>query len=246
MIVAAIPIVTPPTGASDPVLSDYGVTARVIRLGPSSTNHNEHAYHLIIAGLTRIHLPTSLRLTADWLTTLIYCAVEHPPSSTTPAHMTLEATKASAMNLIHQRSRPCLCSQHSDPRLSSRTATVRIRSHGSNTIRNSESSEVFVYFFCLFNFRKLRISEVFHFRKTPDSSGPLFPVPPDPMFSSMFVFRGLRHMFLCTVFTPSPVTPFPQYVVISLSWTPQSPPCPTLLSLGTRAQIPTEHIVITL
>ena len=58
----------------------------------------------------------------------------------------------------------------------------------------------------LFDFWKLWISEVFHFRKTPDSSEPLFPVPPDPMFSSMFVFRDLRYMFLCTVFTPSPVT----------------------------------------
>lgn len=101
-IVAAIPIVTPPTGASDPVLSEYGVTARVIRLGPSSTNHNEHAYHLTIAGLARIHLPTSLRLTADQLNTLIYCAVEHPPGGATPARTTLEAAKASAMNLLEK------------------------------------------------------------------------------------------------------------------------------------------------
>ena len=101
-IVAAIPIVTPPTGASDPVLSDYGVTASVIRLGPSSTHRNEHAYHLTIAGLVRIHLPHGLRLTADQLSALTYCPVEQPPSGTNPARTTIEAAKTSAMNLLEK------------------------------------------------------------------------------------------------------------------------------------------------
>ena len=99
-IVAAIPIVTPPTGASDPVLSDHGVTARVIRLGPSSSNHNEHAYHLTIAGLARIRLPHGLRLTADQLNSLTHCTVEYPLSSAGPARTTLEATRAAATNLL--------------------------------------------------------------------------------------------------------------------------------------------------
>ena len=104
-IVAAIPIVTPPTGASDPVLSDYGVTAKVIRLGLSSANHNEHAYHLTIAGLARIHLPHGLRLTTDQLSTLTYCTVEHLPSGAKPARATLEATKASSINLLDKLAR---------------------------------------------------------------------------------------------------------------------------------------------
>jgi ATP-dependent Lon protease len=104
-IVAAIPIVTPPTGASDPVLSDYGVSARVVRLGPSSTNHNEHAYHLTIAGLARIHLPHGLHRTTDQLNTLTYCTVEYPPSGALPAHTTLEATKAAAINLLDKLAR---------------------------------------------------------------------------------------------------------------------------------------------
>ncbi|KAF9649534.1 ATP-dependent protease La [Thelephora ganbajun] len=99
-IVAAIPIVTPPTGASDPVLSEYGVAARVVRLGPSSNSHNEHAYHLTIAGLVRIHLPHGLHLTTDQLNTLTYCTVEHPPSGAKPTRSTLEATKAAAVNLL--------------------------------------------------------------------------------------------------------------------------------------------------
>ena len=99
-IVAAIPIVTPPTGASDPVLSDYGVSARIIRLGPSSSNHNEHAYHLTIAGLARIHLPHDLRLTTDQLNTLAHCTVEYPLSGTGPTRTTLEAAKAAAINLL--------------------------------------------------------------------------------------------------------------------------------------------------
>jgi len=62
---------------------------------------------------------------------------------------------------------------------------VRIRSHGSNTIRNSESSEVFVYFFCLFDFRKFWISEVFHFRKTV-----MFRVRPDPKRTEVVRRKG--------------------------------------------------------
>ena len=104
-IVAAVPIVTPPTGASDPVLSDFGVVAKVIHLGPSSTDRSEHAYHLTIAGLLRIHLPHGLRLTADQLGTLNYCAVEYPSSGTKPACTTLEATKAAAVNLLDKLAR---------------------------------------------------------------------------------------------------------------------------------------------
>ena len=104
-IVAAIPIVTPATGASDPVLSDYGVTARVIRLGASSANQNEHAYHLTIAGVARVRLPQGLRLTADQLNTLTYCTVEYPPSGAKPASATLEATKAAAVNLLDKLAR---------------------------------------------------------------------------------------------------------------------------------------------
>lgn len=100
MIVAAIPIVIPPTGASDPVLSEYGVAARVVRLGPSSGHHTERAYHLTIAGLARVHLPHGLHLTAAQLNSLTYCAVEYPPSGAMPSPVTLEATKAAALNLL--------------------------------------------------------------------------------------------------------------------------------------------------
>jgi ATP-dependent Lon protease len=100
MIVAAIPIVTPPTGASDPVLSEYGVAARVVRLGPSSGHNSEHAYHLTIAGLDRVRLPHGLHLTTAQLNTLTYCTVEYPPSGATPSRTTLEATKAAAVNLL--------------------------------------------------------------------------------------------------------------------------------------------------
>lgn len=99
-IVVAIPVVTPPTGASDPVLSEYGVAARVARLGPSSGHHNERAYHLTIAGLTRVHLPHGLRITTAQLNTLTYCAVEYPPHGAIPSPRTLEATKAAAINLL--------------------------------------------------------------------------------------------------------------------------------------------------
>ena len=99
-MVAAIPIVTPPTGASDPVLSEYGVAARVVRLGPSSGHYNERAYHLTIAGLARVHLPHGLHLTTSQLNTLAYCAVEYPPSGAPPSRITLEATKAAASNLL--------------------------------------------------------------------------------------------------------------------------------------------------
>ena len=99
-IVAAVPIVTPHTGASDPVLSDYGVSAKVIRLGLSSTNTDEHAYYLTIAGLARIHLPCGLRLAADQLNTPTHCAVEYPSSGSVPARTTLEATKTAALNLL--------------------------------------------------------------------------------------------------------------------------------------------------
>ena len=60
--------------------------------------------------------------------------------------------------------------------------------------------------------------------------------PLDPCFLFLWIlcfpvclFFVILDMFLCTVFTPSPVTPFPQYVVISLSRTLRSPPCPALL-----------------
>ena len=99
-IVAAIPIVTPPTGASDPIFSDYGAAARIVRLGRSSNNHEEHAYHLTIAGLARLHLPHDLHLTTAQLSTLTYCAIEYPPSGTGPTRATLEATKAAAVNLL--------------------------------------------------------------------------------------------------------------------------------------------------
>jgi len=101
-IVAAIPIVTPPTGASDPVLSDYGVAAKVVRLGPASGNHSEHAYHLTIAGLSRLRLPHGLHLAADQLNTLTHCTVEYSSSGTMPTRTTLEATKTAAMNLLEK------------------------------------------------------------------------------------------------------------------------------------------------
>lgn len=100
MIVAAIPIVTAATGASDPVLSEYGVAARVVRLGPSQSDRSEHPYHLTIVGLTRIYLPHGLRLTTAQLDALTHCIVEYPPSGTTPSRTTLETTKSAAVNLL--------------------------------------------------------------------------------------------------------------------------------------------------
>jgi ATP-dependent Lon protease len=105
VIVAAIPIVTPPTGASDPVLSECGAAARVVRLGPSQNDHSEHPYHLTIVGLTRIHLPHGLRLTAAQLDVLTHCAVEYPPSGAIPSRTTLENTKAAAVNLLDKLSK---------------------------------------------------------------------------------------------------------------------------------------------
>ena len=99
-IVAAIPIVTPPTGASDPVFSDYGAAGRVVRLGRSSNDHDEHAYHLTIAGIARLHLPRGLHLTMAQLSTLTYCPIEYPLGGTQPTRSTLEATKAAAVNLL--------------------------------------------------------------------------------------------------------------------------------------------------
>lgn len=99
-IVAAIPIVTPPTGASDPVFSDYAVAARVVRLGRSSNNYSEYAYHLTIAGVARIHLPRGLHLATDQLSTFTYCPVEYPSGDTKPTRSTLDATKAAAVNLL--------------------------------------------------------------------------------------------------------------------------------------------------
>ena len=112
MIVAAIPIVTPPTGASDPVLSEYGVAARVVRLGPSSGHNNEHAYHLTITGLVRVYLPHGLHLTAAQLSVLTYCTVEYPPSGAIPSRMALEATKASALNLLDKLAKSGLRREH--------------------------------------------------------------------------------------------------------------------------------------
>ena len=100
MIVAAIPIVTPPTGASDPVLSEYGVAAKIVRLAPSSGHRNERVYHLTIVGLVRVQLPHGLHLTTNQLSALTYCAVEYPPSGAPPSRTTLEATKAAAANLL--------------------------------------------------------------------------------------------------------------------------------------------------
>jgi ATP-dependent Lon protease len=100
VIVAAVPIVTPPTGASDPVLSEYGVAARIVRLGPTSSNHGEHSYHLTIAGLARIHLPQGLYLPTAQLDALTYCTIEYPPSGAKPSQTILEATKAAAVNLL--------------------------------------------------------------------------------------------------------------------------------------------------
>ena len=99
-IVAAVPIVTPPTGASDPVFSEYGAAARVVRLGRSSNNHDEHAYHLTIAGLARLHLQRGLHLTTVQLSTLTYCPIEYPPSGDKPTRATLEATKAATVNML--------------------------------------------------------------------------------------------------------------------------------------------------
>lgn len=104
-IVAAIPIVTPPTGASDPVLSEYGVTAKVVRLGPSPNGHSEHAYYLTIAGLARIHLPHGLHLTTAQLNALTHCAAEYPPDGLAPSRITLESTKAAAINLLDKLSK---------------------------------------------------------------------------------------------------------------------------------------------
>jgi len=104
-IVAAIPIVTPPTGASDPVLSEYGVAAKVVRLGPSSNKQNEHAYHLTITGLTRIRLPHGLHLPTDQLSTLTYCTVQYPLSGTNPARPIFEATKVATLNLLDKLAR---------------------------------------------------------------------------------------------------------------------------------------------
>lgn len=102
---AAIPIVTPPTGASDPVLSEYGVAAKVVRLGRSSNDHSEHAYYLTIAGLARIHLPHGLRLTTAQLNALTHCTAEYPPNGPTPSRTTLESTKAAAVNLLDKLSK---------------------------------------------------------------------------------------------------------------------------------------------
>lgn len=104
-IVAAIPIVTPPTGASDPVLAEYGVTAKLVRLGPSPNGHSEHSYYLTIAGLARIHLPHGLHLTTAQLNALTHCTAEYPPNGSTPSRATLESTKAAAVNLLDKLSK---------------------------------------------------------------------------------------------------------------------------------------------
>ena len=99
--VVAVPIVNPPTNGTEPVLNDWGVVARVIRLARTSGINATHSpYLLSIQGLTRVRLTRPLKLTSHSPETLPYHVVEHAPTEGLPSHEVVEAFKSAALRLL--------------------------------------------------------------------------------------------------------------------------------------------------
>jgi ATP-dependent Lon protease len=98
--VAAIPTVTPPTDTSNPVLADWGVAARILRLGRPQTRNPSQAYHLTIAGQARIRLTSRLHIKGKDLHTLVHCPVEYVQNDGIPSRTVVAAFKAAALNLL--------------------------------------------------------------------------------------------------------------------------------------------------
>lgn len=105
-VLVAVPTIKPATKTTDPVVSEYGVAARVLRLVRSANRNASQAYQLTIAGLARVKLEHPLQVKAKDLDSIIHCSVLYAEEDQVPSGTVVAAFKAAALNLLDKLIKP--------------------------------------------------------------------------------------------------------------------------------------------
>ncbi|EPQ55832.1 ATP-dependent protease La [Gloeophyllum trabeum ATCC 11539] len=105
-VLAVVPITNHTSNANgqhkaEPVLSEWGTAARIIRLIRPPNRNPQHPYLLSLQGLTRVRLAAPVKLKSNAPTDIIKLhPVEYPVVDDTPSPETVEAFKAAALRLL--------------------------------------------------------------------------------------------------------------------------------------------------
>ena len=100
-VVAAVPIINPESAQDEePVLNEWGTSARIARLvRPSALNPSEN-FLVTLHGLTRVRLAKPLQIASGTLDEMPYHSVEYPPTEGAPQREQVIAFKGAALRLL--------------------------------------------------------------------------------------------------------------------------------------------------
>jgi ATP-dependent Lon protease len=113
-VIAAVPIINNNTNTTEPVLSEWGTAARVLRLVKPTSRNPRQPYILSLHGLTRVHLITSTN-PSDFPVPnpvpippqddLVLHDVEYPPTERTPSREAVDKFKHAGIRLLDRLAR---------------------------------------------------------------------------------------------------------------------------------------------
>ncbi|KAG6836975.1 hypothetical protein H0H93_016928 [Arthromyces matolae] len=107
-VLAAVPVVEPPSDNNAPVLSEWGTAARVLRMVRPTLRNPRQPYLVSLHGLTRIRLiPASdpNTLPPELATDLALQDIEYPPAERIPSKETVDKFRHSALRLLDRLAR---------------------------------------------------------------------------------------------------------------------------------------------
>ena len=116
-IVAAIPLTAPSTSdIVEPLLSEWGTAARVLRLVKPPARNPRQPYIVMLHGLTRVKLihTSKKKITSDDLLHMPVLDVEYPPPEKLPSHEGVEKFKQSALRLLDRLAKDSLQQSRKD------------------------------------------------------------------------------------------------------------------------------------
>lgn len=105
-ILVALPTISPATKTADPILSEHGTAARVLRLVRSGNRGTAQAYQLTIAGLARVQLEHPLEVNNKSSDSLNYASVLYAEEDRVPSGPVVAAFKSAALNLLDKLIKP--------------------------------------------------------------------------------------------------------------------------------------------
>lgn len=112
-VLAAVPLVHPPSEDKSTVLSEWGTAARVLRMVRPTARNPRQPYLVSLHGLTRIRLVAASKdsLPSERAADLSLQEIEYPPTERIPSKETVDKFRHSALRLLDRLARDS--TQHS-------------------------------------------------------------------------------------------------------------------------------------